>query len=68
MGNSSPAARAGHSSIIYGDNMVVFGGKDEDNDKLDDLWYFNFTNYNWTKVNVMGPPIARSGHTACLYG
>ena len=45
LGTAKPPKRAGHSSIIYGDSMIVYGGKDEDNNKLNDLWEFNFSTY-----------------------
>lgn len=59
--------RAGHSAIIYGDSMVIFGGKDEENNKLNDLWEFNMNTYQWTEMKFDEPPLARSGHSACLY-
>ena len=68
MGDSMPPARAGHSSIIYGDSMLVFGGKDEENNKLNDLWVFTFSNYCWEKIMCHSPPLPRSGHSASLYG
>ncbi len=37
-----PVARAGHSAVVYRDSMFILGGKDEDNNKLNDLWEFNF--------------------------
>ena len=45
LGDRVPPKRAGHSAIIYKDSMFVFGGKDEDNNKLNDLWEFNLNNY-----------------------
>ena len=42
LGGALPPARAGHSAILNGDSMVVFGGKDVENNKLNDLWEFNF--------------------------
>ena len=45
MGDVLPPKRAGHSSSLYGDSIIVFGGKDEDNNKLNDIWEFNLTNY-----------------------
>jgi len=32
---------------MFGDSMFIFGGKDDDNNKLSDLWEFNFNNYKW---------------------
>ena len=45
LGGVVPLKRAGHTTVIYGDSMIVFGGKDEDNNKLNDLWEFNFSTY-----------------------
>lgn len=38
----SPPSRAGHSSAISGQFMWIFGGKDVENNKLNDLWQFDF--------------------------
>jgi hypothetical protein len=48
LGDDIPPKRAGHSAIMYGDSMIVFGGKDEENNKLNDLWEFNMSTYQWT--------------------
>jgi N-acetylneuraminic acid mutarotase len=45
LGMDAPLPRAGHSALVYADSMVIFGGRDEDNNKLNDLWLFNFTSY-----------------------
>ena len=64
-----PSPRAGHSAILWGDTMVVFGGRDEDNRKLSDVWAFNMNSYVWEPFESEAgePPIPRSGHSACLY-
>lgn len=68
MGEIMPSPRAGHSSVIHNDSMYVFGGKDEDNNKLNELWRFDFTNYTWQEVKTYeDPPLPRSGHSACLF-
>eukprot|EP00347_Sterkiella_histriomuscorum_P006674 403351868 len=71
LSDECPPARAGHSAIQYGDSMYIFGGKDEDNNKLNDIWQFNFNTYIWTEVacgnNPEQMPLPRSGHTASLY-
>jgi len=33
-----PKPRSKHSSVIYKNGMYVFGGKDQENNKLNDLW------------------------------
>ena len=72
-----PKQRAGHAAVFYNGCLYVFGGKDDDNEKLNDLWKFNMTTRVWTELvtedaNMLGGaaskiPIARSGHTAVLY-
>jgi hypothetical protein len=47
--------------------MAIFGGRDQESNKLNDVWLFNFSNYSWIHFYVSDPPIARSGHSACLY-
>lgn len=63
-----PSMRAGHTATTYGDSMFIFGGKDQDNNKLNDLWEFNFSTYLWEQIVADGPPpLRRSGHSSCLY-
>ena len=41
-GENCPCPRAGHSAVVFqnddSDYMYIFGGKDEENDKRNDLW------------------------------
>ena len=46
-GKTQPQSRAGHSAVIHENSMYIFGGKDEDNEKLNDLWCFDFTERTW---------------------
>jgi len=63
-----PPARAGHSSCVYEDKMYVFGGKDEDNEKLKDFWCFDFATNMWDELRCEEASItARSGHSVCVY-
>ena len=44
-------ARVGHSAVIYKDEMMlVFGGKNEENEKMNDLWKFDLSSKTWTKL------------------
>jgi N-acetylneuraminic acid mutarotase len=47
--------------------MVIFGGKDEENNKLNDIWAFNFSSYTWTELDNTQRPFPRSGHSATLF-
>jgi len=44
---SGPCSRAGHSIAYAGGKMYVFGGQDDDNNKLDDLWHFDIATESW---------------------
>ena len=66
----APSERAGHAAVFLDGNLYVFGGKDDDNQKLNDLWRFNLSERTWTKLTVDQDhtvPMARSGHSANLY-
>ena len=47
--------------------MWVFGGTNEDNIKLNDLWRLDLNSYTWQEVVVTNPPLERSGHSCDLY-
>lgn len=46
-GQPAPCARSGHTASIYSGNMYVFGGKNDDCEKLNDLWVFNIGEKKW---------------------
>lgn len=72
-----PIERAGHAAVFHAGALYVFGGKDDENLKLNDMWKFDMTTRVWTElvtedVNMLGGavskiPIARSGHSAVIY-
>jgi hypothetical protein len=47
-GESGPIVRAGHSMVASGNQCFVFGGQDDDNNKLNDVWCFNGA--SWEQV------------------
>jgi hypothetical protein len=65
-----PCPRSGHTAVVKGNMMYVFGGKADKNIKLNDLWAFNMQNHTWTLITPVDDvlPDTRSGHTACVYG
>lgn len=69
----APCPRAGHSAVIKldeinGDCLFIFGGKDDDNNKLNDTWKFNFKTLSWAQITGFDePPLPRSGHAAQVY-
>jgi hypothetical protein len=67
-GRVAPKPRAGHSAVIYQHSMVIFGGRDEDNEKLNDVWVFDLQSRQWKEEVPSGSfPVPRSGHSACLF-
>jgi len=49
--------------------MYIFGGKDDENDKLCDLWKFNFSTGQWSQVQFQNDALLpRSGHSASVFG
>lgn len=40
-----PSGRSGHSSVVFEGNMYIFGGKDEDNNKLNDIWRLDLSSF-----------------------
>jgi hypothetical protein len=50
-GEKIPEPRAGHVSAVYINNLVVFGGTNERNQRINDTWLFNFDSLEWTCLN-----------------
>lgn len=53
--NQAPTARSGHS-MIYDkkrNRLLVFGGKSDDGDLMNDFWSWNEN--NWKKISDIGP-------------
>ena len=42
-----PVPRSGHSACIFENSMYIFGGKDSDNNKLNDLWRLDINTNKW---------------------
>lgn len=66
-----PDGRAGHSAVCHENKVFVFGGQDDNNNKLDDMWCFDASCGSWTQNKYCEgdlKPVARSGHTAIAAG
>lgn len=54
--------RSNHAATLIGDSLYVFGGKDVDNNKLNDFWKLDLNSKAWTKLEQGGEaPLERSG-------
>jgi N-acetylneuraminic acid mutarotase len=66
-----PIERNAHTAVGQGNSLFVFGGQDEDNNKLGDLWEFNLTTKQWANIayhnGASGVDIARSGHASVAF-
>mmetsp|Transcript_32372 Transcript_32372/g.31673 ORF Transcript_32372/g.31673 Transcript_32372/m.31673 type:complete len:190 (+) Transcript_32372:330-899(+) len=65
-----PLPRSGHSAVVRENCLVIYGGKDDSHNKLNDIWEFNLLTHRWNQLipSITGyTPLSRSGHTACLY-
>jgi N-acetylneuraminic acid mutarotase len=52
-----PCPRAGHSMVVHDGQMFVFGGKDDDNNKINDLWIFDIKEKYWTRIESESAPM-----------
>jgi len=64
-----PVARAGHAAVLVDDNMYIFGGKNNDDFMMNDMWRLNLTTNRWEhlKCNDTEAPRGRAGHSMAVY-
>lgn len=65
---NSPPPLQEHAAIIYKDLMVVVGGKDEQDNYLNSVYFLNLKSFQWFKLPDFRPgiPQGRSGHSVTL--
>eukprot|EP00297_Palpitomonas_bilix_P005055 CAMPEP_0113875200 /NCGR_PEP_ID=MMETSP0780_2-20120614/4800_1 /TAXON_ID=652834 /ORGANISM="Palpitomonas bilix" /LENGTH=645 /DNA_ID=CAMNT_0000861143 /DNA_START=98 /DNA_END=2035 /DNA_ORIENTATION=+ /assembly_acc=CAM_ASM_000599 len=64
---TAPAGRRGHSAVMWGSKMIIYGGQDGMN-FLNDLFVCDLSIQQWTAVNFDGnAPPPRSYHIAQLH-
>ena len=56
--------------VHYNGKCYIYGGQDDDNNKLNDIWCLDLASGEWTELEL-GPssyqPIGRSGHSANIH-
>lgn len=64
----TPAPRYGHSAVLYENQMIVFGGYDNEGGKSNELFILDLTTNTWNQVAMteQGWPDARYNHQAVL--
>lgn len=67
-----PTNRRGHSAVIYGDSMFIFGGFEDFRGSSAQLWEYNLVCERWELRNLSSTsachPEPRHGHSAVVYG
>lgn len=74
-GDLKPCSRAGHSAVVVSganvEHMYIFGGKDNNDKMLNDMWRLNLSTHTWEKVNydetAASTPRGRQGHSMSVY-
>lgn len=69
-GGGTPPARDGHSAVVVGDIMYMFGGFEEESQRFSrETYAFNFKTEQWSEMRTSGQiPQWRDFHTACAIG
>jgi N-acetylneuraminic acid mutarotase len=65
-----PCIRASHSTAVYNGKCYIFGGQDDDNNKLNDLWELTLETGMYRLVTMPEgsvEPLARSGHSSNIF-
>lgn len=66
--NKSSFTRVNHTMVAYNDNLVVFGGLDQQNSESNEIWIYNVTKHQWSKPFIKRKcPSPRSDHSAVVY-
>lgn len=47
--------------------MYTFGGRDENNERLNDTWMLNLQTNKWSQIEAKEAPNPRSGHSSVFY-
>ena len=63
-----PSARAGHSTVWTGTEMIVWGGSGSSGTPLNSGGGYAADTDAWTTLTTVGAPAARSGHTTVWTG
>ena len=66
--DAKPHGVFGHTAVVWGGSMWVYGGQNSDNDRMAAVCSYNFSIGAWSKKDCIGDiPTPRSGHQAAAY-
>lgn len=66
----TPSVRSNHSSVIYKNQMILFGGESSKG-YLNDCWSLNLENYHWKALSFeksITIPTPRASHSCYIHG
>ena len=59
-----PSPRFGHSAVLVGNHIVIFGGNDGQR-SFDELWLFSVPSMTWQRPRTAGPPPSPRYNHSC---
>jgi N-acetylneuraminic acid mutarotase len=62
-----PCARSLHTTVLYNNSLIVYGGHDAYDMELSDVWSFEFVESAWRKLSVGDVHDRCSGHKSVIY-
>jgi hypothetical protein len=67
--SGAPSPRQGHSAVVIGDRMIIFGGQNSKQQTLNDLYSYSLSRRVWTKLEPSGvSPMPRMSQSAAVVG
>ncbi|CAG8759978.1 8625_t:CDS:2, partial [Dentiscutata erythropus] len=63
-----PSPRTGHTHVIMGSIMIVFGGLTLEQKMDDNLYVLDIATKKWKQLSVQSPPRGRHGHSITVIG
>lgn len=63
-----PVHRDEHSAVVFGDQMIIFGGF-KDGDHSNSMFSYCFSTNQWERIHARGKvhPVPRAGHSAAIW-
>ncbi|KAK7081046.1 hypothetical protein SK128_002034 [Halocaridina rubra] len=67
-GACGPTGRRGHSAVVAGEHMIIYGGYQDLRGSSAEMWSFHLENETWNQLSSRGEqPAARHAHSAVLH-
>eukprot|EP01062_Namystynia_karyoxenos_P016242 TRINITY_DN15915_c0_g2_i1.p1 TRINITY_DN15915_c0_g2~~TRINITY_DN15915_c0_g2_i1.p1 ORF type:complete len:441 (+),score=133.26 TRINITY_DN15915_c0_g2_i1:121-1443(+) len=63
----APSSRSAHTSVIYGNKMLMFGGRDGEGRCCEDFYEFHLDTTVWRKLDCQQSLLMRARHSAVVH-